>query len=138
MPGLMKQSKSQQEKAAARAKAKAARCNVQACKVLDPKVSKLACACAPACRKVAHVDCYVKLILNGSINRCHFIESDTCATTPTQVVCSVKCYKKAYSKFYVDANARNVPWSKDGPNGVDDTVNSEAILLEWLLVPFTA
>ena len=132
MAGLSKT----QEKAAARARARAARCNIQGCKVIDAGMPKLHCSCGEqSCNKIGHVDCYVQMILNGATNRCHFDESDTCAVTPTKIVCSVKCYRKAYNKYFVNINARNVPWSKDGPDGPDDPVNSESILIGWLLEP---
>jgi hypothetical protein len=51
---------------------------------------------------------------------------------PNVVVCTKMCYKKA-------EKARNgaaaLLWNKDGRNGPDDPINSEAILIQWLVTP---
>ncbi|CAJ1953849.1 unnamed protein product [Cylindrotheca closterium] len=43
------------------------------------------------------------------------------------------CTKACYLAIQRSKASSRVPWDKDGPNGPTDPVNSETILLEWLL-----
>mmetsp|Transcript_35202 Transcript_35202/g.85283 ORF Transcript_35202/g.85283 Transcript_35202/m.85283 type:complete len:315 (-) Transcript_35202:1446-2390(-) len=44
------------------------------------------------------------------------------------------CTKTCYTVIQSSKSSSRIPWDKDGPNGPeDDQVNSERILLEWLL-----
>ena len=47
------------------------RCNIQGCKVTEEK-GKIRCSCGE-CNKLGHPECYVIKILNGIVQRNHFV-----------------------------------------------------------------
>ena len=84
---------------------------------------------------MGHVQCYLIKILNGSVQRNHFVSGVKPSDDLGKIACSVKCHRKCHQRFFVDIQARNVSWNKDGKNGPNDPNNSEAILLKWLTEP---
>jgi hypothetical protein len=78
------------------------------------------------CNKRIHSFCFEKMLEKNCIEK---LEDPH--TKVTLWVCSKGCHKKMEKK--INGQPSRLPWSMDGPNGPDDPVNSEAIIMEWLL-----
>ena len=81
---------------------------------------------ASECGKKVHVVCFEKLLQKHTLNKLQNPHTQTIL-----FVCSKTCYKKAEKQLISQPN--RVGWDKDGPGGPSDSLNSESILMEWLL-----
>ena len=89
--------------------------------------------------KEVHWECYRRHMLkvndpDESKRKPHFLP-DSCSEF--KVVCTRKCLEKAARDHHhlhqaEEGISANIPWDRDGADGVKDPNNSEAILVEWL------
>jgi hypothetical protein len=90
---------------------------------------------AEGCGKRIHFCCYETTVLakhrkEPLDNDVPEEERDVCL-----VVCTKKCYEKAEKARNGAATGTALLWSKDGRQGPNDPMNSEAILIQWLATP---
>lgn len=100
------------------------KCQIRGCtlkKGQNTPVPLLHCS-APLCEKLAHSDCFSRVILKLDLPE---IEIDGIL----QNVCTAKCYRVV--KATVTGTSRAV-WNKDGPGGPSDPLSSESVLIDWM------
>ena len=100
------------------------KCGAIGCRM--PKAILQDCAGA-GCTKRVHEECYERAILMKFKVDKLMDPHKKC----TLYVCSKTCYNKV-EKNIVLQPAR-IPWDKDGRNGPDDPINSQSILMQWML-----
>ena len=100
-----------------------AKCSTRGCR---GSLSPLVECSSPDCNKQVHETCHERIIAKHSLE----ILQDP-HSKETLLVCSKTCYNKVEKKL-INQPSR-LPWSMDGPRGTEDSINSEAIMLDWLL-----